>query len=38
MKLQTLKNNNLNCLDYINCLVAMGFKTVVEVLESEIND
>ena len=33
MKLQTLKNNNLNCIDFINCLIAMGYTTVKEVME-----
>ncbi len=37
MKLQTLKNNNLSCTEYINILIKKGYKTVKEVMESENN-
>lgn len=35
MKLQTIKNNNLNCFDYINLLITLGFITVNEAIEIE---
>lgn len=35
MKVKTLKSNNLNCFDYINCLMAMGYKTVKEAMGSD---
>ena len=37
MKLQTLKDNNLSCFEYINLLINKGYKTVAEVMESEKN-
>lgn len=37
MKVQILKENNLSCIDFINCLIAMGYKTVAEAMESEKN-
>lgn len=37
MKLQTLKNNNITCMEYINLLINNGYKTVAEVLESGNN-
>lgn len=32
MKLQTLKNNNLTCFDYINALIEEGYTTVKEAM------
>ena len=33
MKLQTLKNNNLTCTEYLQSLIDKGYTTVKEVLE-----
>lgn len=35
MKVKTLKENNLNCMDFINCLIALGYTRVKEVIENE---
>lgn len=37
MKLQTLKNNNMTCTEYINLLINKGYKTVKQAMESEKN-
>ena len=37
MKLQTLKNNNITCIEYLQSLINKGYKTVAEVLESGNN-
>lgn len=35
MKLQTLKNNNVTCTQYINLLINKGYKTVAEAIANE---
>ena len=35
MKLQTLKNNNMTCTEYINLLINKGYKTVAEAMEKD---
>ena len=37
MKLQTLKNNNITCIEFINLLINKGYKTVKQAMESEKN-
>lgn len=33
MKVKTLKENNLNCMDFINRLIALGYITVKQAME-----
>ena len=35
MKLQTLKNNNVTCVEYIQSLINKGYITVKEAIENE---
>lgn len=35
MKLQTLKTNNITCMEYLQSLINKGYTTVKEVLENE---
>lgn len=35
MKLQTLKTNNITCMEYLQSLINKGYITVKEVLENE---
>ena len=35
MKLQTLKTNNITCMEYLQSIINKGYKTVKEVLEDE---
>lgn len=35
MKLQTLKNNNITCVEYIQNLINKGYTTVKEAIENE---
>lgn len=35
MKLQTLKNNNITCVEYIQSFINKGYITVKEVLKNE---
>lgn len=35
MKLQTLKNNNITCVEYIQSLINKGYTTVKEAIENE---
>ena len=35
MKLQTLKNNNITCMEYVQSLINKGYTTVKEAIENE---
>lgn len=35
MKLQTLKNNNVTCVEYIQSLINKGYTTVAEAIAKE---
>ena len=35
MKLQTLKNNNITCIEYVQNLINKGYTTVAEAIKNE---
>lgn len=35
MKLQTLKNNKITCMEYVQSLINKGYTTVKEAIENE---
>ena len=35
MKLQTLKNNNISCMEYVQSLINKGYTTVKEAIENK---